>query len=57
MLFNECHHLPHTVTNTSLLTQNGESALMIAARCGKTETVVELVKTGANVHLQDKVGC
>ena len=57
MLFNECHHLPHTVTITSLLTQNGESALMIAARCGKTETVVELVKAGANVHLQDKVGC
>ena len=40
----------------SVLTQERESALMIAARSGKTETVVELVKAGANVHLQDKVG-
>ena len=40
----------------SVLTQERESALMIATRYGKTEAVVELVKAGAYVYLQDNVG-
>ena len=39
----------------STITQNGRSALMEAARLGMTNTVVELVKAGANVDMQDKV--
>ena len=39
----------------SLLTQDRESALMIAARWGKSEAVVELAKAGANVNLQNNV--
>ena len=39
----------------SVITQRGWSALMRAAREGKTEAVVELVKAGANVDMQDKV--
>ena len=40
----------------SILTQGGQSALMESARCGKTGVVVELVKAGANVNPQNKVG-
>ena len=40
----------------SVITQYGNTALMVAADNCKTEAVVELVKAGANVHLQDKVG-
>ena len=36
-------------------TQDGESALIMAARSGHTEVVVELVKARANLELQDKV--
>ena len=39
----------------SVITQWGYSALMWAAREGKTEVVVELVKAGANVDMQDNV--
>ena len=39
----------------SVITQDGVSALMFAAMEGKTEVVVELVKAGANVDMQDKV--
>ena len=39
----------------SLITQEGHSALMRAAMKGKTEIVVELVKAGANVDMQNKV--
>ena len=39
----------------SVITQDGHSALMEAAREGKTEVVVELVKAGANVDIQNKV--
>ena len=38
----------------SLTTQKGVSALL-AAREGKTEVVVELVKVGANVDMQNIV--
>ena len=39
-----------------VITQDGNSALMRAAGNCESEAVVELVKAGANVHLQDKVG-
>ena len=42
-------------TQTSVITQYGQTALMIAARGGHTEVVVELVKAKANLDLQDKV--
>ena len=37
----------------SVITQGGFSALMIAAMKGKTEVVAELVKSGANVDMQN----
>ena len=39
----------------SVITQREYFALMFAAREGKTEIVVELVKAGANVDMQDYV--
>ena len=39
----------------SVITQDGESALMMAARKGRTKVVSLLLKAGANVHLQNKV--
>ena len=39
----------------SVITQEGDSALMEAAREGRTEVVVELVKAGADVDMQDNV--
>ena len=39
----------------SVVTQREYFALMFAAREGKTEIVVELVKAGANVDMQDYV--
>ena len=49
----ECIHVPFTTT--SVITQLGKTALMIAAREGHTEVVVELVMAKANLDLQDKV--
>ena len=43
------------ILHMSVITQNGWSALMAAAKEGKTEAVVELVKAGTNVDMQDKV--
>ena len=43
------------ILHMSVITQVGESALTLAAREGKTEVVVELVKAGANVDLQTEV--
>ena len=40
---------------TCLSSQTGDSALMRAAWGGKTEVVVELIKAGVNLNLQDKV--
>ena len=48
----ECIHVPFTTT--SVITQSGETALMIAASRGYTEVIVELVKAKANLDLQDK---
>ena len=39
----------------SVVTQDGRSALIFAAMEGKTEVVVELVKGGANVDMQNEV--
>ena len=39
----------------SLMSQDGNSALMKAAYCGRTDVVVELVKRGANLDLQNEV--
>ena len=40
---------------SSVIQQNGDSAMMIAARWGWTEVVSLLLKAGANKHLQNKV--
>ena len=39
----------------SVISQDGNSALMQAAYNGRTEIVVELVKAGANLDLQNTV--
>ena len=39
----------------SVITQDGNSALMIAAYDGHTEVVVELVNSGANLDMQNNV--
>ena len=43
------------ILHMSVITQDGYSALMLAAMEGETEVVVELVKAGANVDMQSKV--
>ena len=39
----------------SVITQSGNSALMVAAYEGYTEIIQPLVKAGTNLDLQDKV--
>ena len=39
----------------SVTAQNGETALSEAAREGRTDVAVELVRGGANLDLQDEV--
>ena len=39
----------------SIITQSGESPLMLAARSGRTEVVSLLVMAGAALDLQDQV--
>ena len=39
----------------SVTAQDGETALILAARQGRTDVVVGLVRGGANFDLQDKV--
>ena len=43
------------IIHMSVITQEGWSALMWAARDGKTEVIVELVKAGPNVDMLDEV--
>ena len=43
------------ILHMSVITQDGESALMYAASEVSTEVVVELVKAGANLNLQNTV--
>ena len=38
-----------------LSSQDGDSALMKAARWGETEVVMELIQAGAHLNLQNKV--
>ena len=39
----------------SVITQDGDSALMMAARKGKTKVVSLLLEAGANIHIENKV--
>ena len=39
----------------SVTAQNGNTALMLAVWWGRTDVVVELVRGGANLDLQNKV--
>ena len=39
----------------SVITQNGDTALMMAVRRGMTEVISLLLEAGANTDLQDKV--
>ena len=39
----------------SVITQNGDSVLMMAVREGETEVVSLLLEAGANTDLQNKV--
>ena len=39
----------------SVITQYGDSALMIAARWGMTNVISLLLEAGADIHLQNKV--
>ena len=41
----------------SVITQDGDSALMMAVRKVRTEIVPLLLEAGADIHLQDKVKC
>ena len=48
-LLNVCTH------TLSVTAQDGETALIRAARWGRTDVVVELVRGGANLDLQNEV--
>ena len=39
----------------SIITQDGDSALILASGLCETEAIVELIKAGANVNLQNDV--
>ena len=52
VLLHACVCVPYVI---SVITQDGESALIKAAYWGKTEVVVELVKAGALLNLQNTV--
>ena len=41
----------------SVITQDGDSALMIAIREGRNKVVSLLLEAGANIHIQNKVKC
>ena len=43
------------ILHMSIITQYGSSALIKAIEYGHTETVVELVKEGADMNLQNNV--
>ena len=51
----ECYIIYLSFYNVCCHTQEGNSALMAAAYSGKTDVVMELVKAGANLDLQNKV--
>ena len=43
------------ILHMSVITQNGDSALIKAAYWGQTEIVAELVEAGADLNLQNMV--
>ena len=43
--------------NMSVITQDGDSALMMAARWGRTEVISLLLEAGANTDKQNQVQC
>ena len=45
----------YNMLDISVITQSGDSALMIAAYYGYTKVIVELVYSGANLDLQNNV--
>ena len=45
----------YVILHMSVITQYGFTALMYAANMDRTEAVVELVKGGADLNLQNKV--
>ena len=49
------HIIVCVILHTSVIAQDGISALILAAVEGKTDVVVELVKAGANVDVRTKV--
>ena len=58
----KCYSLQYVMMSVygeylSVITQDGFSALMMAAMEGKTEVIVELVKARANVDMQNEVCC
>ena len=54
-VYSEYQCVCHTMSTMSVITQKGDSALTMAASEGATEVVVELVKAGANVEMQNRV--
>ena len=48
---------PFPVLRISVITQNEDTALMMAAREGRTEVVSLLLEAGANTDLQNEVEC
>ena len=50
-----CSEYQCVIIHMSVISQDGESALMMAASGGHTDTVKELVTAGANLNLQDNV--
>ena len=45
----------YVILYTSVITQDGRSALMLAVSEDRTDTIVELVKAGAKIDSQDYV--
>ena len=48
---------PFPVLRMSVITQNKDTALMMASREGRIEVVSLLLEAGANTDLQNKVEC
>ena len=52
--FYEVISVSHTL-HMSVITQDGDSALILATRKGRTEVVSQLLEAGAKIHLQNEV--
>ena len=51
----QCHIMSSHVMSYSVLHQNGDTALIQAARSGHTETVTLLLDRGADINDKDEV--